>query len=188
MNFYCRDGFGPPKTTGVTQMYPGVKSLLIGYRCKLGHDRVGKPLAEVRGGSLFWTRSGSRPSHGVANQRAMLSLVDELEEAEREQPARCRTIDDAEREPDQGTDQSEADRSDNSNSADSVAADKSGDFQLPTTSTESLPDAATAGTSNANPASTREEQISDVGSEPTSRDSDPPINGGTGYGRRNNHR
>lgn len=126
-------------------------------------------------GACFGPEAARVHRYGVANQRAMFSLLDELEEAEREQPARCRTIDDAEREPDQGTDQSEADRSDNSNSADSVAADKSGDFQLPTTSTESLHDAATAGTSNANPASTREEQISDVGSEPTSRDSDPPI-------------
>ena len=58
------------------------------------------------------------------------------------------------------------------NSADSVATDESDGFQLPTTSTESHPDATTAGTNPANPVSTREEQISDVGSEPASRDSD----------------
>ena len=152
-----------------------IESLLTAYRRNLVTIELENHLHKRGAGACLGPEAARVHRYGVANQRAMLSLLDELEEAKREQPVHGRTIDDAELESDQGTEQGEADQFDNSNSADSVAADESSDFQLPTTSTESHPDATTAGPSTANPASTREEQISDVGSEPASRDSDPPI-------------
>ena len=95
-----------------------IESLLIAYRRNLATIELENHLHKCGVGACFGPEAARVHRYGVANQRAMLSLLDELEEAKREQPASGGATDNAKLDTDPGTDETEADRFDNSNSAD----------------------------------------------------------------------